>query len=566
MDEYKALKGETWVKLLLTAKRLQGNIKHVEEYALLLGALILTAIMLESISKNWLGFFSGILFTGIAVSFVYTRISLLRVISGILALISLAGAIAVMDGLQLLKLLFHTSLFVCIAYLYRRSERALAQAQLKIVEVEHLAYHDKLTGLPNRRLFDDRLSQALLHAKRSGQLAAVLFLDLDKFKDVNDLLGHAVGDVLIQITGERLLSCVREGDTVYRQGGDEFTVLLEYITKPEDVRVVAARIQAALEKPFLLGGQLRYITASIGIAVYPGDGESMEQIMKHADSAMYRAKDSGPNKYRFFAPEMDARIATKADLEDELRLALINEELELNYQPQFDLMTNALAGMELKIVWKRKGKGLVPEEAWRPIAEDTGLMVGIGEWAMHKACRQQKHWQNEGLPALKLSVYLSIGQFKKDNLVDRIALLLNETELNPGHLELDLADGISSLAVHEVTEKLQQLKELGVGIAMDDLCAGLFTLSNLKHLPMNTLKMDSALIRDLDKDRENQALAVAISSMADRLHVNLIAKGVETKEQLKRLQELKCKEAQGGLFSQALPANEFRLLLERRVH
>jgi diguanylate cyclase (GGDEF)-like protein len=387
-----------------------------------------------------------------------------------------------------------------------------------------------------------------------------MFLDLDRFKLVNDSLGHACGDEMIRITAQRLQSCLREGDTVYRQGGDEFTLLLENISKPEDVRVVASRIHAEMEKSFSLNGEPHHITASVGISLYPTDGETLDELIKHADKAMYGAKKRGRNNSQFFASGLDTLMAHKQEMETALRHALEKGEMELHYQPQYELSNKRIIGVEAMIHWNRAGQQTSIAE-WLPVAEETGLSVPIGEWALRTACLKAKHWQTVGFQPLKLSIGLSVAQFKKDNLVERISEILAEIGLDPHCIELDLAEGISMLSVQKVGEKLHLLKQLGLRIAMDDVCAGIFTGSNTQQAPMDTIKLDSSLIRDLPDDRENQTLAVAITEMAERLHLNLIAKGVDTQKQLDLLCTLRCKEVQGKLFSGPLMDSDFEYLM-----
>jgi diguanylate cyclase (GGDEF)-like protein len=430
--------------------------------------------------------------------------------------------------------------------------------------MEHLAYHDAMTGLPNRRLFEDRLNLALIRAKRSGQIAAVMFLDLDRFKLINDSLGHACGDELIRITGERLQSCLREGDTVYRQGGDEFTLLLENISKPEDVRLVANRIHAIMEEPYRFNGAEHHITASVGISLYPIDGETLDELIKHADKAMYGAKKRGRNNFQFFASGLDTLMTYKQEMETALRLAFDNGELEMHYQPQYELSNKRIIGVEAMIHWNREGKEVSSKE-WLPVAEETGLIISIGEWALRTACLKVKQWQAIGFQPLKLSIGLSVAQFKKDNLVERITEILAEVGLDAKCVELDVAEGISMLSVQKVGEKLRLLKQLGLRIAMDDVCAGIFSGASSHQVPMDTIKLDSNLVRDLPEDRENQTLAVAITEMAERLNLNLIAKGVETQEQLAHLFNLRCKEVQGELFSGPLMESDFEHLMQQQA-
>ncbi|MBD0382009.1 putative bifunctional diguanylate cyclase/phosphodiesterase [Paenibacillus sedimenti] len=439
------------------------------------------------------------------------------------------------------------------------------QYAVQMKEMTYMAYHDSLTGLPNRRLFEDRLERALLQAKRREQLVAVMLLDLDRFKGVNDTLGHACGDQLIRLAGQRLLSCLRGADTVFRQGGDEFTILLEYMAKPEDVRVVAARIQEELEEPFILDGTLVSVTASMGIALYPMDGDTPEQLMQHADEAMYAAKERGQNHFKFYASDIDAMVTGKAYLEKELRLALLHEHFELRYQPQYELASGRLKGVEAVLCWSKGDREPKYGLDWRKIADETGLAIPIGYWMLRTACMQVKSWQTAGYPPLRLTVGITSVQFEDPLLVEEFEAILKDTGMAAGRVEIDLTESISSSSVKEAGEKLRQLKALGVRIAMDDLCIGLFTRSGLEGMPMDSVKLDSTLVRDLPDDDENQALAAAIIRMAHRLGLNLIAKGVQTNAQLEHLQHLQCTEVQGELFSAPLHPTDFLSLMEENV-
>ena len=436
----------------------------------------------------------------------------------------------------------------------------------KSKQLAFLAYHDTLTGLPNRRLFNDRLERALLHAKRNEQLAAVMFLDMDRFKDVNDSLGHAYGDRLIRLAAERLLGCLRGSDTVYRQGGDEFTILLESFAKPDDARVVASRIQMALEEPFILDGMPVTITASIGIALYPLDGQLPEQLMAFADEAMYAAKNRGHNQFQFYASDIDAMVKSKAHIEKELRLAIDNNQFEILYQPQYEITNRKLIGMEAIIHWSKGDNLLALSMDWKKAAEEMGFMIPIGKWAVRTACRQMRIWQAEGYTPLRMTLAVTASQFKDENFIEEIAVVLKETGLDPMLVELDLTESITSSNVHEASEKLIMLKKIGVRIVMDDLCTGLFTRSGLEGMPMDSIKLDSTLIRDLVDDDENQLLAAAIIRMAHRLGLNLIAKGVETEEQLEHLRLLQCTEVQGMLFSSPLGTEQFMRLMNDKIN
>ncbi|UKS25727.1 EAL domain-containing protein [Paenibacillus sp. HWE-109] len=446
---------------------------------------------------------------------------------------------------------------LCLRHL-RLTRRAQDE---KSEQLAFLAYHDTLTGLPNRRLFDDRLERALLHAKRNEQLTAVMFLDMDRFKEVNDSLGHAYGDRLIRLAAERLLGCLRGSDTVYRQGGDEFAILLESFAKPEDVRFVAARIQSALEEPFILGGKPVVITASMGIALYPLDGTVAEQLLEHADEAMYKAKKRGSNQFQFYASEIDAMVKSKAHLESELRQALEHEQFELLYQPQYAITNQQLIGMEASLHWSKADSAATTYGGWSKAAEEMGFMVPIGKWAVRTACHQLRAWRESGFPSLRMTIAITASQFRDDHFIEEIAGVLKETGIEPDLIELDLTESITSSNVQEASERLIQLKKIGVRIAMDDLCTGLFTRSGLEGMPLDSVKLDSTLVRDLVDDDENQLLAAAIIRMAHRLGLNLIAKGVETKEQLEYLKFLQCTEVQGELFSNPLNPDQFLSLL-----
>ncbi|OPH53305.1 hypothetical protein BC351_05350 [Paenibacillus ferrarius] len=473
----------------------------------------------------------------------------------------LAAASFSLEPSVVLGLVIQAVIVFLIALSIRQLRLTKRTQEAKREELEFLAYHDTLTGLPNRRLFDDRLERALLHAQRSEQLTAVMFLDMDRFKEINDSLGHAYGDRLIRLAAQRLLGCLRGADTVYRQGGDEFAILLESFAKPEDVRVVAERIQMALEEPFILEGKPVTITASIGIALYPLDGSTAAQLLDHADEAMYAAKKRGSNQFRFYAPDIDAMVKNKALMESELRYALENKQFELLYQPQYEIASQKLIGVEAILHWSKGETFLQRDGDWRKAVEEMGFMVPIGKWAVQTACRQVNNWREEGFPALRMTITITASQFRDERFIEEIALALRESAIDPGQIELDLTESITSSNVQEASEKLILLKKMGVRIALDDLCTGLFTRSGLEGMPLDSVKLDSTLVRDLVDDDENQILAAAIIRMAHRLGLNLIAKGVDTKEQLEYLRFLQCTEVQGKLFSSPLNSEQFLSLL-----
>ncbi|MDR6884706.1 EAL domain-containing protein [Bacillus sp. 3255] len=473
----------------------------------------------------------------------------------------LAAASFRFTPLLLLWLLVQALVCLLVAIWIRQLRLTQRQEEEKSKQLAYLAYHDTLTGLPNRRLFDDRLKRALLHAQRNEELAAVVFLDMDRFKEVNDSLGHAYGDRLIRQAADRLLGCLRGSDTVYRQGGDEFIILLEAFAKPEDVRVVASRIQAVLDEPFILDGKPVIITASMGIALYPLDGTQPEQLLQYADDAMYTAKSLGNNRFQFYASEIDVMVKSKAHMESELRTALERQQFELLYQPQYEIASRRLIGMEVILHWDQAGKRLSSPVDWRKAAEELGLMVPIGTWAIRTACRQLQAWQDAGHKPLRMTMPITASQFKDAGFTMEVAQLLQETGIDPGLVELDLTESITSSNVQEASEKLILLKRLGVRIAMDDLSTGLLTRSGMEGLPFDSVKLDSTLIRDLVEDDENKQLAVAITRMAERLGLKLIAKGVETEEQLEYLKFLRCSEVQGQLFNPPLSPRDFLRLM-----
>ncbi|MCD1260055.1 EAL domain-containing protein [Paenibacillus athensensis] len=538
---------------------------HLWEYLGASGVVLLAVCQLWSVKAGLPGLLAGLVMSIAAASILFVKQApvFVAVISVLLAAAAVAGLFLEPGTLTLLLL----QSGVLLVFTHRIRHLLLARDAYKEVsrEMEYMAYHDVLTGLPNRRLFDDRLRQGLIHAKRKGHLAAVLFLDLDRFKEVNDTLGHSSGDALIRHAGERLLHCLREGDTVYRQGGDEFAILLDYINKPEDAHLVALRIQHALETPFQLEGHPVAVTASMGIALYPLDGETPQELMEHADEAMYRAKQRGDNHFQFFAPEINAMVASKLELEEGLRHALERGEMELHYQPQYELSDSRLVGMEAVLRWVRPGRGLMAQHEWVRTAEESGLIAPIGEWALRTACVQAQAWRAMGFPSLKLTMGITAGQFRQEHFLDVVAEALKESGLPPEMLEFDLAEGICALSVQEVRDKLRILKAFGLRIVLDDLSLGLFASPSAEQVPLDTLKLDSNLIRDLPEDRENQALASAIMRMAQRLDLKLVAKGVETKAQLEHLQHLQCQEVQGQLFSNPLAPSAFAELLKQKI-
>lgn len=428
-------------------------------------------------------------------------------------------------------------------------------------QLSHLAHHDALTGLPNRLLFNDRLSQALAQAHRNKIMVAVFFLDLDRFKLINDTLGHALGDLLLQAVAVRLRECLREGDTVARQGGDEFLIIIPELKQTENAALVAEKILDNFSEPFLLEQHEVYISPSIGISIYPTGGNTIDTLVKNADIAMYYAKEQGGNNYQFFSQISRIPSFERLSLENSLRKALEKEEFLIYYQPQVDLKSGRTIGMEALLRWNSPKNGLVSPAQFIPIAEETGLIVPIGEWVLRTACRQNQAWQKAGYPPLKVSVNLSSRQFRQPDFVSTISLILQESGLSPQWLELEITESIAMENVEFAISMLRELKEMGIHISIDDFGIGFSSLNYLRRLPIDTLKIDRSFIEDITPTLNKTELVTAIIQLAQNLNLNVIAEGVETQHQLDFLRQKGCDEMQGFLFSKPLPGKEFEALL-----
>jgi diguanylate cyclase (GGDEF)-like protein/PAS domain S-box-containing protein len=428
-------------------------------------------------------------------------------------------------------------------------------------QLEFQANHDGLTGLPNRNLLVDRISQALSYASRYRQQAAVLFVDLDHFKFINDSLGHDAGDRLLKIAAERIRQCVRAIDTVARQGGDEFVVVLPDLTKGEDAADLARRIQYGIGQPFAINGHDLVVTCSTGISIYPKDGEDAQTLLKNADAAMYRAKEQGRNNFQFYTGEMNDSVVARMTMEKHLRLALERDEFVLHYQPQVDLATGRITGMESLIRWQSPELGPVPPVRFIPLAEETGLIVPIGEWVLRTSCRQNKAWQDAGLPPLVVAVNLSPRQFRQEGLCGTVARVLEESGLAPRYLEIEIIESLVMHDVERVTAILKELKGLGVQLTMDDFGTGYSSLGYLKRFPFDKLKIDQSFVRDITSNPDSAVIARVIIAMARNFNLRVIAEGVETAEQLSYLRYHDCEEIQGFYFSRPLPAEAFEQLL-----
>src|SRR5712692_1588626 len=422
-------------------------------------------------------------------------------------------------------------------------------SELATVEMEHLAYHDALTGLPNRPLFMDRLIMALAQASRSNQQVAVFFLDLDRFKDINDSLGHSTGDGLLKAVAERIRRCVREGDTVARFGGDEFTLLIPRIDQVEDAAKIAQKILETLKIPFSIHDHELFVTTSIGISICPNDGSDPETLVRNADTAMYRAKDQGRDNYQLYAPAMNARALERLALENMLRKALAHRELVLFYQPVAHMKTKNIVGVEALIRWKHPEMGMVSPAHFISVAESSGLIIPIGDWVLRTACKQAKLWQKKIDSELTVAVNLSARQFQQPNLTEEIAEALEETGLEPKYLELEITESNAMQNADNTIYTLRELKALGVRIAMDDFGTGYSSLNYLKKFPIDTLKLDQSFVRDITTDPSDAAIATAVIAMAHSLDLKVIGEGVEKEEQFAWLLKQNCDYIQGYLFS-----------------
>jgi diguanylate cyclase (GGDEF)-like protein/PAS domain S-box-containing protein len=441
----------------------------------------------------------------------------------------------------------------------------VSAARAMSVQMTHSAQHDVVTNLPNRMLLIDRITQSISLARRQQKPIAVLFLDLDRFKFINDSLGHATGDELLQSVSRRLLASVRASDTVSRLGGDEFVVLLSEITHPEDAATSAKKILLSLSAPHSIGGQGLYIEGSIGISVYPADGEDAETLIKNADTAMYHAKENGSNNFQFFKAEMNLKAVERQSLESSLRRALEREEFLLHYQPKVNLDTGEITGVEALIRWQHPDRGLVPPSQFVPIAEECGLIVQIGRWVLHEACRQAREWQDAGLPFRRISVNVSAAEFRAKTFIEVVSTTLRETGLDARYLDLELTEGVLMEDAESTVAVLQDLKAMGLHLAVDDFGTGFSSLSYLQQFPIDILKIDQSFVRRIADDHDDSPIVSAIIEMGKYLKQRVIAEGIETQEQLAFLRDRHCGEGQGYLFSQPLAAEEFAHLLRMGI-
>jgi len=443
---------------------------------------------------------------------------------------------------------------------YDITDRVEAEEKLRF-----MAHHDELTGLPNRMLFMDRLSRALSRSSRNNRSTALLFMDLDRFKNINDTFGHETGDAFLRMIAERLKQDIRGSDTVARFGGDEFAVILEDANGVDDVIQVAEKILEVLAKPFKINNHDFYATTSIGISLFPDDASDAQTLLKHSDTAMYRAKELGRNNYQFYSKDLSARALDRLNMETHIRRALEQDEFELYYQPQYDMKTQRVVALEALLRWNHPTHGQVPPSKFIPAAEETGLIVPLGNWVLRQACSQLFDWQQSGLPIVPVTINLSGRQFVDRNLVELITSILAEREMDPRLIELEITEGVMMHNPENASHTLSHLSDMGIRIAIDDFGTGYSSLSYLKRYPINTLKIDQSFVRDVTTDPNDRSIVMAIIAMAHSMDLRVVAEGVETDEQLEFLQAHECDVVQGFLFSHPLSGSATgELLLHKK--
>jgi len=433
------------------------------------------------------------------------------------------------------------------------------------LEMLHLAEHDALTDLPNRLLLNDRLARTIALARRYGRRVAVLFLDCDRFKHINDSLGHAVGDQVLRSVSKRLVTCVRESDTVSRHGGDEFLILLSEVDHPEDAGLIAEKIVASVAEPHLVAGHELILTASVGIALYPEDGQDAQTLIMHADTAMYHAKNTGRNRVGFYRPDLETPELRRSSIESELRSALDKHELELYYQPTIDLENGTIVGAEALMRWRHPERGLISPDQFIPTAEASGLIIPMGRWALREACRQAKAWQDAGLPAIPIAVNVSALQFRTAGFLEDILSFLQEAQLSSRYLELELTESALMVDVAAATPLLEVLRGKGLTLKLDDFGTGPSSLSYLQRCPVDVLKIDQSFVADIEPGAQDAPLVRAVIAMGKSLGCRVVAEGVETVQQFAFLRAERCDEGQGYHFSPPVDAAAFGKLLANRV-
>jgi len=469
---------------------------------------------------------------------------------------------------------FETPIEGCVAPIQDREGQAagavivfrdVSAARTMALQMAHSAEHDFLTGLPNRMLLSDRLGQAIALARRHNGKVAVLFLDLDGFKHINDSLGHPTGDKLLQSIARRLVDCVRASDTVSRQGGDEFVVLLSEVKQSEDAANTAKRVLHAVAKAHSIDQHDLHVTTSIGVSTYPDDGLDAETLIKNADTAMYQAKANGRQSYLFFKPVMNVQAVERQSIEEGLQRALQRHEFVLHYQPKVNLRTGAITGAEALIRWTHPTRGSVPPAQFIPVAEDSGLILPIGAWVLGEACRQARAWSDAGLPAITMAVNVSVMEFRDHNFLKSLFAILNETRLDPRSLELELTESVLMKHAESTASILQTLREKGVQVAIDDFGTGYSSLSYLRKFPVDALKIDRSFVSQISDAGDDATIVTAVIGMARSLKLRVVAEGVETAEELAFLRAHQCDEAQGYYFSRPAPPDQFARLLRTGI-
>ena len=445
------------------------------------------------------------------------------------------------------------------------AQKLAEQIETTKAQLHHLAHHDPLTRLPNRMLLQDRLSQAIELARRQGTQLAVLFMDLDRFKHINDSLGHAIGDRLLQSVAQRLADCVRHSDTVSRQGGDEFVVLLSTIKHAEDAALSAQKILTALTVPHPIDQLELHVSVSIGISTYPGDGQDVETLLKNADSAMYHAKENGRNNYQFFVHEMNVRALQRQSIEAGLRHALERKEFVLFHQPKIELHSDRIVGVEALIRWQHPERGLLEPSHFVAIAEDCGLILPIGRWVLREACRQAQAWRQAGLPPITVAVNTSALEFNSTDFLENIRATLEETGLKPHYLELELTERVLMRDAEFTNPVLHALADLGVKLAIDDFGTGYSSLSYLNQFPIGTLKIDQSFVNRMTSNPNHATIVSAVISLGKSLKLRVIAAGVETPEQYAFLLAQHCDEGQGYYFCRPVAAETLAPLLQTGI-
>ncbi len=443
--------------------------------------------------------------------------------------------------------------------------RDVSTARAMAAEMTYSAQHDFLTGLPNRMLLNDRVSQAIVLAPRHSNKVAVLFLDLDGFKHINDSLGHPIGDKLLQSIAKRLVDCVRTSDTVSRQGGDEFVLLLSEVHRSEDAAISALRILQAVAEAHSIDQHDLHVTASIGVSVYPDDGQDAETLIKNADTAMYQAKENGRQSYQFFKPAMNVRAVERQSIEENLRRALERQEFALHYQPKINLRTGEISGAEALLRWMHPVRGPVSPAQFIPVAEDCGLILPIGQWVLREACKQARAWADAGLPLPTMAVNISSMEFREDNFIESVFTTLSETGLDPKSLELELTESVLMKRAESAASVLKTLRSRGAQIAVDDFGTGYSSLSYLRKFPINALKIDQSFVRQITSTPDDTTIVTAVISMGRSLKLRVVAEGVETQEELTFLRARLCDEAQGYYFSRPVRPEQFAKLLKSGI-